>query len=230
MSTEIKRPRLLGVAQVAQHVRDIDASRAFYRGLLGFEEMLSFSNPDGSLSAALIKIDERQSVQLRPSPGIGLIHLGLETDDAEGMRQYLASQGIAVPAEVQKGRFTACFFSVQDPDGHKVEFMQFTPDSFTLRDLGQHLPPTRKGTHLAFLGLATRDPARARAFYCDLLGCVPLDAGGAERIRLQVPEGQDVIELRVGAGHQLGLKSSLVASPPTSATADPDGTQIAWVA
>ena len=231
MLTENQRPRILGVAQVAQHVRDIEAARAFYRGFLGFDEMLSFANPDGSLRAALIKIDERQSVQLITAPASGnpLDHVGLETDDAEAMRLYLKSRGIDVPGEVKKGRFTACFFSVVDPDGNTVEFMQFTPDSFTLRDFGQHLPATRRGTHLSSFGMAMRDLEKARSFYRDVLGCIESHPARAERIQLTVPDGTDRIELHHGAGHQLALRAPTAALRLNPAVVDPDGTRIEFV-
>ena len=53
-----------------------------------------------------------------------LNHISVETDDAEGMRKYLASKGIKTPAKVGKGRIGNANFNVTDPDGHTVEIVR----------------------------------------------------------------------------------------------------------
>ena len=58
------------------------------------------NNPDGTLSLTFIKINERQYIELFPerTPATDrLNHISIETDDIEGMRLYLASQGVKVP-------------------------------------------------------------------------------------------------------------------------------------
>ncbi len=62
----MKRPRITGVAHIAFYARDIERSRTFYTGLLGFQEPYSVKNPDGSLSVAFFKINDRQYVELLP--------------------------------------------------------------------------------------------------------------------------------------------------------------------
>ena len=239
MATKHTRPRLLGLAQVAQHVRDIAKARAFYRGFLGCEEPFTFSHPDGSLRAALVKIDECQSVQLLPGAapaGGSLDHFGLETDDAEAMRLYLKSRGISVPDQVQKGKFTACFFRILDPEGHTVEFMQFRPESWTIGDLGLHLPATRLAQHLAYVGLPARQPEPTAAFYHEVLGLAEMRrsqdaAGRLAGIHLRVPDGSDGIVLRARTGpetatiHDLGFRVAKRRADDRRPvhTVDPDG-------
>ena len=53
------------------------------------------------------KINERQYIELFPEakPQTDrLNHISIQTDDAEALRKYLASRGIAVPRVVGKGR------------------------------------------------------------------------------------------------------------------------------
>jgi len=196
------RPRISGVAQVALYVHDMTAAREFYGSFLGFAEPFSLTNPDGSLRAALFKIGDRQSVELVPEAAPAterLVHISLETDNAEGMRLYLKSRGIAVPDQVTKGKVTAFYFAVKDPDGHTVEFMQFLPDSWTSRDFGLHLPPTRISEHMSHAGVVVRHLDAALAFYRDVLGCTEIWRGSGNGrqlswVNLRVPDGADWVE------------------------------------
>jgi catechol 2,3-dioxygenase-like lactoylglutathione lyase family enzyme len=196
------RPRILGVAQVAFYVHDIGTARAFYRDFLGFEEPLALTNPDGSLRAALVKVADRQTIQLLPevAPATDrLNHFSLETDDAEAMRLYLQSRGIAVPDQVTKGTVTTAFFQVKDPDGHVVEFMQFGPGSWTVKDTGQHLPATRISSRISHAGILVRHLDAALKFYGDVLGCAETWRGSGNGqvlswVTMKVPDGNDWVE------------------------------------
>src|SRR5438132_8528651 len=101
-----QRPRITGIAHIALYVHDIGKARAFYKDFLGFDEPFSLDKPDGGLSLTFIKINDRQYIELFPEVEAGsdrLNHISIETDNAEGMRAYLASRGVKVPAQVSKG-------------------------------------------------------------------------------------------------------------------------------
>src|SRR5580693_311589 len=104
---EVKRPRILGVPHVAFHVHDIEASRHFYKDLLGYSEPFSIK-PDGKLVMTFIKINDHQYVELAPESSPDeprFVHLALQTDNAEGFRLYLKSKGYAVSDKpASKGR------------------------------------------------------------------------------------------------------------------------------
>ena len=196
------RPRVLGVAQVAYYVRDIQLSRKFYGGFLGYEEAFTLAKPGGGLRAALFKIDDRQTVELVPevAPGTDrLHHIALETDDVEGMRLYLRSRGIVVPDAVTKGQVTAAYFSVKDPDGHGIEFVQYFPRSGMAGDAGRHLPAARVSRHLSHAGIMVRHLDAGLAFYRDILGGVVIRKGSGDGKRLswvnvRVADGADWVE------------------------------------
>ena len=117
---EPKRPKIIGVAHAAFYVSDVDKARVFYKDLLGYEEPFSLKNPDGSLSLTFIKINDKQYIELFPEkePKTDrLNHISVETDDAEGMRAYLAAKGFKTPAKVSKGRIGNLNFNVTDPGG-----------------------------------------------------------------------------------------------------------------
>src|SRR5262245_55452815 len=100
---EPARPRITGVAHIALFVHDVAQARAFYKAFLGFGEPFSLDNPDGSLSLTFIKINDRQYIELFPErePNTDrLNHISIQVDNAEAMRAYLASKGVAVPPKV----------------------------------------------------------------------------------------------------------------------------------
>lgn len=174
----------------------------FFGEFLGYAEPFSLSNPDGSLRAAVFKIGDRQSVELIPTSvpvDDRLDHFSLETDDAEAMRRYLKSRGVAVPDQTLQGKVTARYFSVNDPDGHRVEFMQFLPESWTARDFGQHLPAARLSAHMSHVGISVRNLGAAFKFYGDILGCIETWRGSGNGrqlswVNMRVPDGADWVE------------------------------------
>ncbi len=56
------RPKILGLAHVAFASHDLDASRKFYGGLLGYEEVSQWKNADGSTAFTFFKINDHQYI------------------------------------------------------------------------------------------------------------------------------------------------------------------------
>jgi lactoylglutathione lyase len=199
---EPRRPRITGLAHIALWVKDVNASRAFYKDFLGYTEPFSLQNPDGSLALTFIKINDRQYVELFPEREAGsdrLHHISIETDDAEAMRRYLASRGVKVPDRVPKGRIGNSNFNVQDPDGHTVEIVQYEPDGWSLREKGRHLGAQRISGRMLHLGILVGSVEPAMRFYRDLLGFRETWRGSRDGqqlnwINLQVPDGTDYLE------------------------------------
>jgi catechol 2,3-dioxygenase-like lactoylglutathione lyase family enzyme len=198
------RPKILGVAHMAVFVTDLAKARVFYTELLGFDEPFTLPKADGSVDIAFIKINDRQWLELfnRPSAGEGqLNHIALYTDDADRMREYLAAQGVRVPAAVPKGRTGNKNFMVKDPDGHDVEIVEYQPDSWTGKDAGQHLPPSRLSEQAMHVGILVGDLAASTRFYNGILGFQEFWRGSAAKsptlswVNMRVPDGTDYIEL-----------------------------------
>ena len=199
----VSRPKILGVAHFAVFVSDLPKARDFYHGLLGYEEPFTLPRADGSVEIAFVKINDRQWIELfnRPSAGEGqLNHVALYTDDADRMREYLASRGVTVPAAVPKGRTGNKNFMIKDPDGHDVEIVEYQPDSWTAKDQGQHLPATRIAERAMHVGILVGSLESANAFYGDILGFREFWRGSAANsktlswVNMQVPDGSDYIE------------------------------------
>lgn len=197
-----ERPRITGVAHMALFVQDIEKSRAFYRDFLGYEEVFKLDNANGSLSLTFVKVNDRQYIELFPEKEAGtdrLNHISIEVDDAEAMRAYLGSRGIAVPEKVGKGRIKNSNFNVKDPDGHTVEIVQYEPDGWTVRDHGKSLGGPRISPRMMHLGILVGALEPAMKFYRDVLGFEEIWRGSKDGkqlswVNMKVPNGKDYVE------------------------------------
>jgi catechol 2,3-dioxygenase-like lactoylglutathione lyase family enzyme len=211
---DVKRPRILGVAHMALYVSDLGKARAFYKDFLGYDEPYSLKQKDGTADRiAFIKINEQQYLELfaeEPQHNDGqLNHISFYTDNAKGMRDYLAAHGVKVPETVGKGQIKNSNFNINDPDGHTVEIVQYEPDSWTVREKGKFIPDTRISTHMAHLGVLIAELEPAIKFYHDVLGFQEFWRGGGNPkqlswVNMRVPDGDDYLEFM------------LYGSPPTA--------------
>jgi len=220
----VARPKILGVAHLAVFVSDLTRARAFYEDLLGYDESFTLPKPDGSVEIAFVKINDQQWIELfnRPSTGEGqLNHIALYTDDADRMRDYLASRGVKVPENVGKGRTGNKNFMVKDPDGHNVEIVEYQTDSWTAKDAGKHVPSSRLADHAIHVGILVGNLDAATKFYDGILGFREFWRGsGASSktlswVNMRVPDGTDYVEFmlydqmpapdRRGTAHHLCL-------------------------
>jgi catechol 2,3-dioxygenase-like lactoylglutathione lyase family enzyme len=196
------RPPILGVAHIAFYAHDLNRSRAFYEDFLGFAEPFSAHNPDGTLRLTWIKINDRQFVELFPetAPGTDRLHeISFQTADAEAMRRYLQSRGVEVPESVTVGQSKAANFAVHDPDGHKIEFVQYLPHSWVTTDAGRHLPETRIAVRMSHVGVIVSHLEASQRFYGDILGFKEIWRGSRNQrdlswVKMRVPEGTDWLE------------------------------------
>lgn len=228
------RPKITGVAHIAVYAHDYEASRAFYRDFLGFEEPYSLSNADGTPSLTFFKVNERQYIELFPErePATDrLNHISIETDNAEAMRAYLASKGVAVPAKVGKGRIGNSNFNIKDPEGHTVEIVQYEPAGWTVREKGKHLGAARVSSRILHVGIIVTKFDAVSQFYTGILGFKEIWRGGGNPAvlswtNLQVPDGTDYVELMLykevpeptkrGGAHHVALETPDIAAAVAS--------------
>lgn len=187
---------------MALFVHDMEKARAYYKDFLGFQEPFSLNNADGTLSMAFIKINDRQYIELFPETAAGtdrLNHISLETDDIEGMRLYLASKGVKVPNQATVARIKNKGFNVKDPDGHTVEFVEYTPEGWSMREKGKFLPDTRVSTRMMHVGILVGSLEPAMKFYGEVLGFQEFWRGSKDGkelswVNMRVPDGDTYLE------------------------------------
>uniref|UniRef100_B0T0E9 Glyoxalase/bleomycin resistance protein/dioxygenase n=1 Tax=Caulobacter sp. (strain K31) TaxID=366602 RepID=B0T0E9_CAUSK len=199
------RPPIVSVSHLAVYAADPAKSEAFYTHDLGAVKGIDPENPKG----ARFYFSPVQFVEVLPvppgAPSINrLDHAAFNTPDAEAMRAYLASKGVATPAKVETGDDGGRWFDVVDPEGAKIQFVQPppSPPSIAVNPLSSHM------IHVGFI---VHDRAKEYAFYRDILGFRPYWFGGmtddkASWISLQVPDGSDWLEyMIVGAPETKGV-------------------------
>ena len=199
-----QRPKLLGVAHMALAVSDIEKSRVFYKDFLGFGEPYDLKNADGSLSLTFIKVNDQQYIELFPGYKTGedrLRHISFYTDNAEQLRQYLKAKGVTVPDKANKVRIGNTSFNVKDPEGHTVEFTQYEPTGWTVREQGKFIGKQRISARIMHLGIIIGDVPAAMSFYRDTLGFSEFWRGNARNtdtvswINMRLPDSPDYTEL-----------------------------------
>ena len=203
----VLRPKVLGVAHMAIYVKDLAKTRKFYEDFLGFGEPFTLPQKGGGggVRIVFIKVNDNQYFEIFNEADRGegqLNHISFYTDDADRMYSYLKSQGVAVMSDkgsVGKGQTGNKNFNVKDPDGHIVEIVGYQPDSWTAREAGKFMPPTRISDHIMHLGVLVGDLDKSNHFYHDILGFQEFWRGSGSPkmlswVNMRPAEAQDYLE------------------------------------
>jgi catechol 2,3-dioxygenase-like lactoylglutathione lyase family enzyme len=228
----VARPPIVGVGHIALKTDDLAAARNFYGRDLGFAEPFSLDKPTGGLLLTYFKVNDHQYIQIFPElkdPAEDrLSHICFETTDARKLRDYLASRGVAVPDSLKLGADGNYSFTVKDPDGHNVEFMEYVPGSPISRNFGKYLPATRISERIIHVGVTVKDRDAADRFYKDILGFHQTWHGGmtddrTDWVDMTVPDGTDWLEYMLNVNHPtprtLGVMHHLALGVPSVAQA-----------
>lgn len=198
------RPRILGISHAAFRVADAERALEFYAGFLGYAPVPLAA--DAKAPARWVKFNDRQAVELRAGPLAPgedrLHHVAFEVDDADAMLAYLRSRGVAgLPptATAPRSRTGDKAFSIRDPNGHEIEFVQYMPGGWTRRHQGRLLPETRIAPRLSHVGVMVGEFAASQRFYVELLGFAETWRGSSggkilSWVNLRVPDGADYLE------------------------------------
>jgi catechol 2,3-dioxygenase-like lactoylglutathione lyase family enzyme len=119
-------PAATGISELVLEVADLDASRAFYRDLLGFEETLWGEGREGRYwyligDSARLGLWTEQ-VGLTGGRGGAHVHFSFHVADPEvdAIQARIEAGGGAVEGPIQLGPGRAIY--ITDPDGNVVEF------------------------------------------------------------------------------------------------------------
>ena len=195
----LARPRITGISHIAVYSSNPAATDHFYREIVGAAKLPDPENPKGIRYA----LSATQFIEVLPLPeGAGinrLDHTAWNTDDAETLRRFLGHKSWKVPGQVEKGADGSRWFTVKDPEGNKVEFVQL-PDP-----LKPVAAPDVIGHHIIHVGFLVHSRTIEDTFYRDLLGFRPYWFGGMVEGRLdwvsqQAPDSHDWMEYMLSAG------------------------------
>jgi len=201
-----ERPPIIGIANFVVKTDNLEEVRKFYTGVLGYDEVFKHRRPGVDADIAVFKVNDHQYIEvtqtLANESDDKLIQIGFETKDARKLRDYMASKGVAVPAKAGKDADGNYSFLVTDPEGHRVEFVEYVKDSLQSRNFGKSISSRRISDHMLHVGVHVRNPEAQDKFYKDILGFRFMWQGGmkddrVEWISLLVPDGNNWIEYMV---------------------------------
>ncbi|HEX3745276.1 MAG TPA: VOC family protein [Bryobacteraceae bacterium] len=200
----ISRPAIPGIAHIALKTNDLNAAREFYGHYLGFAE--PFPGPNGS---AVFKVNDRQYIEVANTLSGDedrLDDIAFETTDARKMRDYLAEHGVTVPAKVATDAGGDYSFTIEDPEGHRIEFVEYRKGSLVSRNFGKALAATRISERIIHCGFTIQDAAAADKLYAADLGFHATWHGGMNDTRtdwvdMRVPNGPDWLEYMLNQPH-----------------------------
>jgi len=200
-ASAVERPPIIGLAHVGFFVSDIGKADEFYGHALGYQHF-SLDKPTGGLMLNYYKINDHQYVEIYPGlkgDQDRLSHVAFETTDARKLRDYLASKGVKVPEHLKPGLDKNISFMIDDPEGRKIEFVQYMPGSLHRSKFGTLLPTTRVSDHMIHAGFVVHDRAAEDHLYKDILGFKVMWYGGMKDdevnwVDMRVPNGSDWLE------------------------------------
>lgn len=115
---------------------DLDASLDFYEKL-GIRESFRLLHDDGSVMLVYLQIAGDRFIEIfpgGPAPGEAaeqqsFMHICLAVDDLERTVEDLRAKGVAIDIEPKMGLDFNMQAWIADPDGNKIELMQYSPES-----------------------------------------------------------------------------------------------------
>ena len=212
-----KRPKITGIDHVSFYTTDQDKNQKLYVTVLGLQASTAVSPLEpGQVQRFMVG---KQWVGYSPAPDAQSInrmdHVAFTTENAEAMRAYLASKGVAVPNAVTSSNGFKSFV-VKDPEGHRIEFGERTGALEKLQG-GQGDSVSRRMIHA---GIIVRDRAAEDRFYKDILGFRAYWSGGmrperTDWVAIQVPDGTDWLEYM-----RLDFCAAAIIANPSSTVCD----------
>jgi len=202
-STSTQRPRILGIDHVSFYTTDPDGVNKLYSGTLG----LTSTSPveRGGLVRFMVG---KQWVGYSNAPDPNAIdrmdHVAFATNNIVALREYLAANGVKVPAIENHGDHSMSV-TVLDPEGHRLEFVERG------KSQASPSPDSAVSRHMIHVGFLVKDRDAEDHFYRDLLGFHLYWHGGMQPdktdwVAMQVPDGTDWLEYMLNHPEHPDLK------------------------
>lgn len=119
------------VNHVGIYVKNLQESVDFYTKTLGMREGFVMGNRNGNPGTMYVQVDKYTFLELSqstPERPVGINHIGFETQNMSDTVAELKKRGITVP-EVTSVGSGAPHTSITDPNGVRLEMLEFAPGS-----------------------------------------------------------------------------------------------------
>lgn len=212
------RPHITGIDHVSFYTTAPDGVKKLYGDLLGF----SRADPVENGSAFRYMIG-RQWVGYSPAPDPKatdrMDHVAFTTDNIVALRRYLAANAFK-PSQIQGQSDHSLSFSVNDPEGHRIEFVE--------HDKSEAVVPSSSAVsrHMIHTGFVVYHRDAEDHFYRDILG-FRLYWHGHDKpdtsddwVAMQVPDGTDWLEYMLNQPEHMDLQLTGVMNHISVGVAD----------
>jgi catechol 2,3-dioxygenase-like lactoylglutathione lyase family enzyme len=112
-------------------VKNVDESINFYTKTMGFREAFSTHDKQGKLAFVYVQISRDTFLEIAPADAdhpAGFTHVGLWADDVKATVAALRRKGVKVDEPIV-GMTKAAITNVTDPNGARLELLEFPPES-----------------------------------------------------------------------------------------------------
>jgi catechol 2,3-dioxygenase-like lactoylglutathione lyase family enzyme len=231
------RPRITGIAMV-RIINSAPPDAAPHEAALLHLQVFGFAPLPGCEVVAIycLGINEHQVLGLITSSSeeanSGILEIIFETSDVEQLRDHLNSAGF-ITSDIQASKANNRYFSVRDPEGHRIGFIQRT------RSFKLDRSPSQVSTHLIHAGFVVNDRAAEDHFYKDVLGFRAYWHGGMKDdkddwVAMQVPDGTDWIEYMLNVSpnadkQELGVMNHIALGVPDIHAAEQQLLKNGWM-
>ena len=199
-TTAVTRPRITGIDHVSFYTTYADGVKALYGGTFG----LASAEPVETRGLVRYVVGTQwvgYSTAPDPKAADRMDHVAFATDNLTTLRKYLVEKGIK--ASVVEGHADhSLSFTVNDPEGHRIEFVEQDkniPRSRKDRLAYSDARPPWVSHHMIHVGFLVHSRDAEDHFYRDLLGFRlywhgGMQPGRTDWVAMQVPDGTDWLE------------------------------------
>jgi catechol 2,3-dioxygenase-like lactoylglutathione lyase family enzyme len=215
----VDRPRILGIDHVSFYTTDPAGAKALYNGTLGLASAAPVE------AGGLVRyVVGRQWVGYSAAPDPKatdrMDHVAFATDNIAALRKYLRAKGLVVH-QIEGRTDHSLSFSMADPDGHRIEFVERAKDE----------PPapatdSAASRHMIHTGFVVYHRDAEDKFYRDILG-FRLYWHGHDKpdtsddwMAMQVPDGTDWLEYMLNQPEHMDLRLTGVMNHISLGVAD----------
>ena len=133
-----------GIAHVSYKTADMERALKFYCDGLGFRKKFELKDKEGRPWLLYLEIVPGQFVELfydyennkrayEDDEHIGYLHLSIEVTDLKMFKKDMEEKGFVFDGEIGMEADHTYQLWITDPDGNRIEFMEYTKESLQTR-------------------------------------------------------------------------------------------------
>jgi len=216
--TTPSRPRIIGIDHVSFYTTSPEGAKKLYVDTLGLASAAPIESGE-----TVRYIVGKQWIGYSPAPDSKatdrMDHVAFATDNIVALRRYLVDKGFK-PAEIQGRSDHSLAFTVNDPENHRIEFVE--------RGKGETpaVPASAVSRHMIHTGFVIYHRDAEDHFYKDILG-FRLYWHGHDKpdssddwVAMQVPDGTDWLEYMLNQPEHMDLQLTGVMNHISLGVAD----------